>query len=122
MSSDDTIFNEQRFADMMENDLELMLEIILLAVDDLPKQLAQIHTAVSEKHWVQVGRIAHGIKGVCMSLCADQAQAAARRLEEFCSQGLEPADTDIKGLESCLASLVELLQSFHDQNTNSDPA
>jgi HPt (histidine-containing phosphotransfer) domain-containing protein len=68
-------------------DRELLAEISRLFVDDAPRHLAQIRTAIESRDGESLRRAAHGLKGAAANFDAFAVVDAARTLEEIGRSG-----------------------------------
>ena len=94
----------------LEGDRNLLSELALLFLDDLPKQLEAIHSAVEQHQGHDLERLAHRLKGSVGNFAAKPAFEAASRLEQIARQGdfsqVTPAvnvlESEIRRLQSAL--------------------
>ncbi len=75
------LFHESAFRESMGQDPYLMADIVRLSLEDLPAQETRLKEHRESKNWEQVSRSAHAIKGVALSLSAQELSAVAQRLE-----------------------------------------
>jgi HPt (histidine-containing phosphotransfer) domain-containing protein len=75
---------------MMENfagDAELFVQIAEIFLDDVPTQLAALQAAEDSGDLATLRAAAHKLKGSVASFAAQDAQAAAKALEQACRDG-----------------------------------
>jgi two-component system sensor histidine kinase/response regulator len=91
-------------------DEELLKEIAVLFLEDYPKSLVDLHTALTHGDSKALERAAHSLKGSVANFGASAAFEAARSLEALGrSQQIAEAEPVIATLENALAALsVEL--------------
>jgi len=111
----DSVFCRERFSEYLGEDLALMLEIVSLAREDLTNQMKQFEEALLCSDWTKVGRIAHAIKGVCLNICADDCQLAARDIEEVLEAKAIPEAQSLDALRAAFLDLMEALSAFWDE-------
>jgi len=92
-------------------DADLLKEIAIIFLDDSPKALAEIRSAISLGDHKVVERAAHGIKGAVANFGAGAAVDAALHLEQIGrAQDLKDAGQALATLERALEALrAELL-------------
>ena len=71
----------------VDGDLELLLEIIEVFLEDSPRLMARIRTAVERQDLSSLEQAAHTLKGSVGNFCAPAAYAAASKLEKFGREG-----------------------------------
>jgi HPt (histidine-containing phosphotransfer) domain-containing protein len=90
----------------MSGDAGILADIAALFLDDFPKLLGEIRTAVASGHAVALHRAAHTLKGSLGYLGARPAETQARKLEGLGRSGeLEGAVEVLAELENQLARL-----------------
>jgi HPt (histidine-containing phosphotransfer) domain-containing protein len=85
-SRDDCIDWQVTWANL-EGDRDLLSELALVFLDDLPEQLAALHRAVDNMQNRDLERLAHRLKGSVGNFAAKPAFEAAFRLEKIACQG-----------------------------------
>ena len=85
-SGDDCIDWQAAWANL-EGDRNLLSELALLFLDDLPQQMEAIHRAVDKRQDHELERLAHRLKGSVGNFAAKPAFEAAFRLEKIACQG-----------------------------------
>lgn len=94
-------------------DIELLKEIAVLFLDEYPKVLQELHSAIVRGDAKAVERTAHGLKGSVSNFGAKAAVEAARTLESMGrSHQLAGLDESIQALERALANLKPELQAL----------
>jgi CheY-like chemotaxis protein len=107
----------------LEGDRNLLSELALLFLDDLPQQMEAIHRAVGNGQIHELERLAHRLKGSVGNFAAKPAFAAAFRLEQIACQG----DSDqipraVDTLEYEVRRLQSALESWAHKAPGSDEA
>lgn len=93
-------------------DDELLRELAGLCLDECPKLLAEIREAVGGKDAARLRTAAHTLKGSVATFAADEAAAAALRLEEMGRAGRWDGVGDaLAGLEAALDRLRPALDA-----------
>ena len=98
----------------VDGDENLLADLAKLFLEEGPKMLAAIQTAVSEKDAARLERAAHSIKGTVSTFAAQGAFDAALKLERLgragelqeVSQALMHLESEMDRLQSALQSLV----------------
>jgi two-component system sensor histidine kinase/response regulator len=108
-------FDRAALLERVEGDEELLAEMIQLYVEDAPRALITMRSALKQGDLHAVERAAHSVKGSSASLAAKTAAEAALRLEQDAKRG------DVAGAEASLASLEsalgELLVALAENNS-----
>jgi len=107
----------------LEGDRNLLSELALLFLDDLPQQMEAIHRAAGNGQTHELERLAHGLKGSVGNFAAKPAFAAAFHLEQIARQG----DSDqipwaVDTLEYEVRRLQSALESWAHKPPGSDEA
>lgn len=71
----------------IDSDHVLLHELVTIYLQDYPRQLACLHTAIAADDIITVERLAHGLKGAVSNFAARQAHAAAAALEKLAHAG-----------------------------------
>jgi len=98
----------------LEGDRNLLNELALLFLDDLPQQMEAIHRAVNNLQNHDLERLVHRLKGSIGNFAAKPAFEAALRLEKIARQGdsqqfpqaVEALDHEIQRLRNALEDWV----------------
>jgi len=106
-SGDDCIDWQAAWANL-EGDPNLLSELALLLLDDLPQQMDAIHRAVDNKQDHELERLAHRLKGSVGNFAAKPAFEAAFHLEKIARQG------DFKQAPQALGALEHEIQRLRD--------
>ena len=94
-------------------DLDLLKEIAALFLDEYPRELREIHTALASGDALTLERSAHGLKGSVANFGARAAVDAAFQLEQFGKAGkLDQVPPALAALERTLACLHAELVSI----------
>jgi two-component system, sensor histidine kinase and response regulator len=95
-------------------DLDLLKEIAALFLDEYPRELDEIRTALASGDAHTLERSAHGLKGAVANFGAQAAVDAAFQLEQFGRAGkLEQVPAVLTELERALACLHAELLAIH---------
>jgi HPt (histidine-containing phosphotransfer) domain-containing protein len=100
----DDVIDQAEILKLVDRNLPLLEEIVALFLDESPRVLAQIHTAVCRGDATQLQLAAHGMRGTVSVFRASAACEAARILEEMGRTG------DLTGAAEGYATLEEALQ------------
>jgi HPt (histidine-containing phosphotransfer) domain-containing protein len=91
-------------------DEELLRELAGLCLDETPKLMAEIRGAVPRQDGARLQMSAHTLKGAVATFGADEAAAAALRLEQMGRTGeWDGADAALAALEAAVVRLVPAL-------------
>lgn len=104
------IFDRVAALERMGGDEELLGELIVAFLGDVPNQLGALHEAIRAEDAEEMGRTAHGLKGAAANLGAERVRAAAFKLEEAGRDGQLASgpsltthlEAELKQLESVL--------------------
>ena len=108
-------FNIEQALSHMDGDEELLTETIQIFLEEYPKILAAIQTAVDNQDAKTVEREAHSVKGAVSNLGATAAYESALRLEKIgSSENLGPAPDTLSELALELRQLEKLLFGFQE--------
>ncbi len=102
-----SVFNLQAGLHSVGGDEGLFREVIALFLEDCPRLLAEMRTAILSHDTVALARAAHTMKGTAGHFAAPFVVASAVRLEVACRMGVASE------LRRGLLSLVEALDRFH---------
>ncbi len=105
------LFGRQEALAMIGGDEELLLDVVAVAREELPKQLIALRTALAASDAVTARRHAHTMKGTVATLCAAPVRDRAFTIEHAAKEGnLDRAREELDPL----AQLVErLLDELH---------
>jgi two-component system sensor histidine kinase/response regulator len=102
----------------LEGDSNLLGELALLFLEDLPKQMEAIHLAVEKKQGHDLERLAHRLKGSVGNFAAKPAFQAALRLEQIARQGdFEQIPAAMGGFECEMRRLESALQEWAQKSS-----
>jgi signal transduction histidine kinase/CheY-like chemotaxis protein len=97
----------------LEGDRNLLSELAVVFLDDLPQQMEAIHQAADKMQGDDLERFAHRLKGSVGNFAAKPAFEAAFRLEEIARQGdLQHAPQAVSALESEIQRLKDALEKW----------
>jgi len=99
-------FDRAALLDRVEGDEELLTEMIQLYVEDAPRTLEAMRSALYKNDLPVLERAAHSLKGSSSSLTAKTVAEAALRLEQSARR------RDTNGAESCLAEIERALNEL----------
>jgi signal transduction histidine kinase/DNA-binding NarL/FixJ family response regulator len=108
-------FDQMALLARLDGDEELLQELVVLFLDDVPQRLGQLREAMVCHNLKALAQAAHTLKGAVGNMCAPRAFEAAQRLEELADAGdaqrageaLATLETEMTYLQPALASLVE---------------
>lgn len=105
------LFGRQEALAMIGGDEDLLLDVVAVAREELPKQLIALRTALAASDAVTARRHAHTMKGTVATLCAAPVRDRAFTIEHAAKEGnLDRAREELDPL----AQLVErLLDELH---------
>ncbi len=83
----------------IEGDQDLLVELMQIFLEETPKQLTALDTAVATMNFEEIGRIAHTLKGELGYLALSEAAEKAKQLEAHAQSQKS------KGLSNAIASL-----------------
>jgi signal transduction histidine kinase/DNA-binding response OmpR family regulator len=106
-SGDDCIDWQAAWANL-EGDRNLLSELALLFLDDLPQQIEALHRALDNRQNHDLERLAHRLKGSVGNFAAKPAFEAAFHLEKIARQG------DFKQAPQALGALEHEIQRLQD--------
>jgi len=107
------LFDREAALARMGGDAELLKELAALFVEDYPRSLAKLHTALECEDTKAFQDLAHGMKGVVANFGAQAAVEAALSLEKLGREGrLGEAHAPLAELEQVLALLKSDLGSL----------
>ena len=81
------VLNMERLSESAGGDAELMGELIQLYVGDTEEKLVGLAQSVRAGEAIHAGNVAHGIKGACAAVGAEEAAAAFLALERLGRSG-----------------------------------
>ena len=103
-------FDRAALLDRVEGDEELLAEMIQLYVEDAPRALEAMRSALQQGDMHALEHAAHSLKGSSANLAAKTAAEAALRLEQDAKGGdAAGADASLEALESVLGRLLPAL-------------
>lgn len=106
------VFDRQAILERVGGDEDLMKEIISMFVEECPKMMAEIESAVSAKNSEGLERAAHSLKGSVSNFGAQRAYEAAYALEKMGHDGsIDQAAGVFSQLKNEINTLSSSLQS-----------
>ena len=110
---DDAVFNQADLLERVGDSVELMREIIAIALEDLPRQLRQLRSVVADDDRGAIRHVAHAIKGCAANISAGQLCLAAGLMEQEAQTATpEQLQRRLRLVESRIDSLLETLQQL----------
>jgi two-component system sensor histidine kinase/response regulator len=109
----ETLADREKALSVVEGDCELLGELIGLFLDDYPRILSELRSAIQESDATGVKRAAHTLKGALMNFGASSAAEVALELETIGKSGnvFEAEPLSIT-LESRIEALKPVLSSW----------
>jgi HPt (histidine-containing phosphotransfer) domain-containing protein len=102
--------DQKALLERVGGDLEFLQEIAALALEDCPRLMAEIRSAVSHGDATSLHHAAHTLKGCVANFGANAAREAAFRLEKLGRSGdLQSAPSACQALESAMQSFESAL-------------
>ena len=112
-SHDSDVLDRDALLDRLGGDIGLFEEITGLFIEDCPKLLSQIRSAVSGGDARALEQAAHTLKGCVANFGADAAYQAALRLERIGRAGeLDDASSACSNLEAEVGRFQQALQAL----------
>ena len=107
----------------LEGDRNLLCELSVLFLDDLPQQMEAIHRAAEKMQAHDLERLAHRLKGSVGNFAAEPAFGAAFDLEKIARQGdFEQVPQAVEALEHEIQRLQRALEECTHKLTANDAA
>ena len=107
------LFDAEGVLDALMGNREMAQRIVAGFVNDMPRQLALLATAVGDNDAPNVRLIAHSIKGAAASLCGLEVREVAWKLEQYGSAGdLNASSAALPELSAAFERLRPVMQSF----------
>ena len=107
----------------IEGDQDLLVELMQIFLEETPKQLTALDTAVATMNFEEIGRIAHTLKGELGYLALSEAAEKAKQLEVHAqsrkSEGLSDAIASLKVDLNGIASAMKVALSQRSQEVES---
>lgn len=105
-------FDREEMLERLGGDTELLDDVLVVFLEECPKMLEEVRSAVDEGDPMLVCRAAHSMKGALVNISAGPAAAAAKQLEllgneERLAEGtpvLERLQQEIERLQQVLAT------------------
>ncbi|RLD91690.1 MAG: hypothetical protein DRJ09_00335 [Bacteroidetes bacterium] len=104
------IIDKDQFRENFEFfDKEIVIDIINMFVDEYPERMQKIKQNIDDKDFDNLKFNAHSLKGVVSNFVAEEARAAAKRLED---KGTNKDDSD---LDTLFADLQQKTKQVIDE-------
>jgi HPt (histidine-containing phosphotransfer) domain-containing protein len=105
------VFDRQSFVERLMDDEEFALEIVQEYINNKPVQMGMLNESLRMNDSKATERIAHSIKGVAATLCAERVRAVAFEIEKAAHNGdLQTAASYIFELEAEQDALVAAIR------------
>ncbi len=119
-SNDSKVLDREELLERLGGDQDFLQEIAGLFLEDCPKLLADIHSAVSTGNARALEHAAHTLKGSVANFGAEAARQAAFRLEILGREGdLKPAGDAYSTLEQEIERFTEALGNLSRELSSS---
>jgi len=110
------VFDQVAALMRVEGDIELLLEIVEVFLEDSPRLMARIRTAVERQDLSSLEQAAHTLKGSVGNFCAPAAYAAASKLEKLGREGNMTGQQEAwNELQKTMEQLRLALMSLRDE-------
>jgi HPt (histidine-containing phosphotransfer) domain-containing protein len=100
------VFDRAELLERVDGDAELLVEIVRIFLDDLPRASDEMRLASEAGDLKTLARAAHKLRGALANLCAGAAASAARRLEQHA--GADDSGKARRELATLMAELGRL--------------
>ncbi len=98
------------------DDRELFSEALGVFLENVPRTLDDLQSAISHANAEQLEFVAHGLKGAASNLCAEPTRYVAQQLEHLGRQGkLQGADSIFEELQRHIDRLQEFVASVKQE-------
>ncbi|MBD3232540.1 MAG: PAS domain S-box protein [candidate division Zixibacteria bacterium] len=119
--SDVEVWNPNEALAQLDDDQELLKEMALLFIDDLPKLMGRIEEAVIDGDHDKLERLAHTLKGSVSHFSARQVHGLAQQLEEMGRENkLEQSRAVLEELRDQTDELSQSLRTFVQNQPEAD--
>jgi two-component system, sensor histidine kinase and response regulator len=125
VASQQPAFDERGLLELFDGDDEFLDQMLAVFFDSAPKLMAEIATAVAERDFPRISRASHTLAGVVSNFAAEEAMAAARRLEALGRQGESLPQGLAEAKEACeqhVAALSAAVRRFQAGRPARSPA
>lgn len=106
------VFDQELALENVEGDSELLSELVNVFLEDLPRQMQHLQTAVENQDWNAIEREAHTLKSAAGVLGGQRVSALAADIETKCRRN---EHEQINQLHSRIQDQVELLAKSMEQ-------
>lgn len=103
-------FNPTRLLDLLEDNKDDIREILLLAMEEIPKDILKIKESMKNDDVEGIKTWSHKIKGVCVNIGAQALAKEAMKLEEE-NDNYKAVDF-LKALETAYQDLVKEINNY----------
>ena len=111
-SADAEIFDVTTALTRIGDDSEFLKELIILFIDDVPKQISKMYELLTAKDYVMLSRVAHTIKGSAANIGAKQLSSACFSLE---TKSKHPEEVDEAGFSLSIEKIAAELSLFRSE-------
>jgi signal transduction histidine kinase/CheY-like chemotaxis protein len=110
----DSPLDVQRALEQLGDDRELLNEVIAAFLNDAPRLLADLDSAISQADPAKLHLAAHSLKGSASNICAEPTRSVAQQIESLGKQGrIREANSLIEELHGHLDRLQEFVASLN---------
>ncbi|MBN1436244.1 MAG: PAS domain S-box protein [Sedimentisphaerales bacterium] len=111
--SSDEIFRPEQALDLLDGDLQMLREIVQAFVEDMPKDMNQLHDAFTNGDFTRVSAQAHKIKGAAAVIGAQATSQAAMCLEHTAkAENPQNIESNVQELNEQVEKLSEILNRY----------
>ena len=112
-NKENMVVDMEELNEIMDHDMELIQDCFSDFLTDLPRLLAEIQTAISNKNCESMDESAHKLKGTLKYLAAESAANAAMAVEKAGrNYDLDNLDEKFSTLETECHKLTEFIKQF----------
>jgi len=106
----------QRALEQLDGDRELFDMVLATFLDNIPRILSDLQSAISDGNVTQSHLVAHSLKGAASNICAEPTRNVAQRFEQMCQQNsLEGASVMLEELQHHVDRLRDFAAALNDQ-------
>jgi len=104
-------FDRQSALDMLAGRKDLLTRMDEIFLRDIPGELEELESYMSNKDWEEAKRLAHSIKGSSRTVGAQRSGAVAEQMEFFCNQkDIPSAEEQFKILEAEVKTALQYIK------------
>jgi HPt (histidine-containing phosphotransfer) domain-containing protein len=110
-------FDSDDLLDRIEGDRALFIDILRIFLDDTPKLISELESAVKSGNADGVEKAAHAIKGSCAMVSAKRLEGLAHHMETMGRNGNLKGSSDLcREIIQCFQALNRIMTSFLKAN------